>query len=216
MIEVNGKYTTAKIMIDEVEETCMSQVVQFVNHPVFTGPVALMPDCHAGRGAVIGFTMPMNEKIIPATIGVDIGCGVCLTNIGKDLKIPLPEIDHKIRQRVPFGFNTHEHSAIDIDKEFPWKTANSDAQKFALAYLFAKTAASLPMPENDILFVFRDVYQWKALDELGINAYYTGRAQEAVTIFKHLLDKKLVPTEQTERTKANLGFAQAKLPGVPK
>ena len=75
-------------------------------------------------------------------------------------------------------------------------------------------AASLPMPENDILFVFRDVYQWKALDELGINAYYTGRAQEAVTIFKHLLDKKLVPTEQTERTKANLGFAQAKLPAA--
>ena len=89
-------------------------------------------------------------------------------------------------------------------------------QKFALAYLFAKTAASLPMPENDILFVFRDVYQWKALDELGINAYYTGRAQEAVSIFKHLLDKKLVPPEQVERTKANLGFAQAKLPGVPK
>jgi len=43
MFTVSGKYTTAKIMIDDVEETCVSQIHHFVNHPAFTNPVAIMP-----------------------------------------------------------------------------------------------------------------------------------------------------------------------------
>ena len=46
-----------------------------VNHPAFTNPIRIMPDCHAGKGSVIGFTIEMTEKVIPNVIGVDIGCG---------------------------------------------------------------------------------------------------------------------------------------------
>jgi tRNA-splicing ligase RtcB (3'-phosphate/5'-hydroxy nucleic acid ligase) len=76
-------------------------------------------------------------------------CGMLSINIGKELKHPLPEIDHKIRQRVPFGFETHEHSVIDMEKEFPWRTVNSDAQKFALAYQ-EKFGAGIDMPHYDM------------------------------------------------------------------
>ena len=88
--------------------------------------------------------------------------------------------------------------------------------KFALGYVFAKTAAGIPLPESDSLFVFRDVYQYKSIDELGIAAYYTGRFKEAVEMFKWLIDEKLAPAEQLARTQANLKFAEAKLAQLPK
>jgi len=134
MIEVSGKYTNAKIMIDSVEESAMSQVVAFLNHPAFTAPVAMMPDIHAGRGACVGFTMPLTGKIVPETIGVDIGCGVTAANIGKILPLSLELIDHKIRQRVPFGMSIHDRAVLNMEKEFPWHQVNVLAQKFSVAY----------------------------------------------------------------------------------
>jgi len=44
-------------MIDEVDPSTMSQVVEMINNEVFVNPVRIMPDCHAGKGSVIGFTM---------------------------------------------------------------------------------------------------------------------------------------------------------------
>ena len=46
MFEVTGKYTTAKVMIDDVEESCVAQINHFVNHPAFTNPIAIMPGIH--------------------------------------------------------------------------------------------------------------------------------------------------------------------------
>jgi len=81
MIEVNGKYTNAKIMIDQVDEGCMGQIIQMINHEAFTNPVRIMPDTHQGAGSVIGFTMPMGDKLIPNVVGVDLGCFVGNTKI---------------------------------------------------------------------------------------------------------------------------------------
>ena len=75
MIIVEGKYNIAKIMVDYVEPTCMSQIVKMINHPALEGdPIVIMPDTHAGMGSVIGFTMPIGDKIVPNIVGVDIGC----------------------------------------------------------------------------------------------------------------------------------------------
>ena len=88
--------------------------------------------------------------------------------------------------------------------------------KFAAAYIFAKIAAGLPLPENDSLFVFRDVYEYHALDELGISAYYTSRFKEAVEVFQWIIDSKTCPPADMERAKANLKFSEAKLAALPK
>ena len=74
MFEINGKYTTAKVYIDDVEPSCISQIQMMCNAVQFTNPIAVMPDTHYGKGSVIGFTMLMTDKISPAVIGVDIGC----------------------------------------------------------------------------------------------------------------------------------------------
>jgi len=134
MIQMNGKYTNAKIMIDNVEETCVGQITQFINNPVFTNPVAIMPDTHAGKGSVIGFTMELTNKIVPNVVGVDVSCGMLTCNIGKKLDISLDEFDRKIRQQVPFGQNVHERSVIHMKNDFPWHDANVLAQKFFAAF----------------------------------------------------------------------------------
>ena len=83
MLEFPGKYTTAKVFIDNIDDATISQIINFVNHEAFTNPISIMPDTHAGKGAVIGFTMKMTKKIIPNVIGVDIGC------FTKETRIPL-------------------------------------------------------------------------------------------------------------------------------
>ncbi|MBD3418700.1 MAG: RNA-splicing ligase RtcB [Chitinivibrionales bacterium] len=134
MIEIKGKYTTAKVMIDDVEPICASQIHTFVNHAAFTNPVAIMPDTHAGKGSVIGFTMKLSDRIIPNVVGVDIGCGMLSTNIGNRFPMSFELLDHKLRRRIPFGHNVHDHAVLKMKKEFPWHAANVKAEKFSAAY----------------------------------------------------------------------------------
>lgn len=135
MIHLNGKYTTANVMIDDVESECIAQITHFINHPAFTNPVVIQPDCHAGKGSCIGFTMPMSDKLIPNIVGVDVGCGLVSVNIGKSLNLSFEDLDHKIRQSVPFGQEVHEDAVINMKNDFPWKKARVLAEKFTMAYL---------------------------------------------------------------------------------
>jgi len=134
MYELIGKYTSAKIMIDDVEGTCLSQIISMINHPAFTNPVVLMPDTHYGKGSTIGFTMPLSEKVIPAVVGVDIGCGMNSVNIGNTLSMSFDALDQQIRSAIPFGMNVHDRGVIHMEKEFPWDAVTSLARNFVAAY----------------------------------------------------------------------------------
>ncbi len=134
MVQMKGKYTSATIMIDSVEESCISQINGFINHSAFTNPVVIMPDTHAGKGSVIGFTMELAEKVIPNVIGVDIGCGMCSVNVGRELQLSLEELDYKIRRRIPFGKKVHDSGILNFKDDFPWHETNVRAEKFACAY----------------------------------------------------------------------------------
>ena len=118
MISLNGKYTTADIMIDNVEPECIKQIIAMINHPVFVNPVKIMPDCHAGKGSCIGFTMKMGDKIIPNIVSVDIGCGMLSTVIGQ-WGFDLADVDRRIRKIIPFGYNVNEKNIFDMNR-FPW------------------------------------------------------------------------------------------------
>jgi len=115
MFEIKGKNTNAKIMIDNVEESCISQIYQMVNHEAFTNQVVIMPDCHSGKGSVIGFTMPIGDKVIPNVVGVDLSCGMLSYNVGK-INIDHENIDQKIREMIPFGININKKGKIRLNK----------------------------------------------------------------------------------------------------
>lgn len=118
MIKLKGKYSEAIVYHDYIDEIAMSQIIQMLNSPGITNPVRIMPDFHAGKGSVIGFTMPVGDFVIPNIVGVDIGCGM-LTGQISPIKISLPEIDKRIREFVPVGSNIHNERQINGDKFYP-------------------------------------------------------------------------------------------------
>lgn len=132
MIEIQGKYTTAKIMIDEIEESALQQIYSMINHPAFTNPIVIQPDTHMGTGSVIGFTMKLTDKVIPNVIGVDIGCSIQSVNI-TEIKMSLAELNKLIRAKVMFGANVQQKS-YNFERQFNWKELNKKALMFHNAY----------------------------------------------------------------------------------
>lgn len=104
MFVIQGKYTTAKVYAQEVEQEAISQITSICNHPAFADShIAIMPDVHSGKGCVIGFTAPVKKGIIPNIVGVDIGCGILACNIGPECP-DFEKVYEHIKQNIPHGF----------------------------------------------------------------------------------------------------------------
>ena len=105
MIEIAGKYTTAKIFTDDIEQNVINQIKLLADNPVFEGSkMRIMPDVHAGKIGPIGFTATFKDSIIPGLVGVDIGCGVSFVKIKAPKGIDFNKLDKVIRENVPSGF----------------------------------------------------------------------------------------------------------------
>lgn len=75
MIELNGKFNTAKVFTNNIDSETISQIINLLNQPYMKDlSVRIMPDCHAGAGCVIGTTIQLKDKVVPNLVGVDIGC----------------------------------------------------------------------------------------------------------------------------------------------
>jgi len=116
LIELQGKYNTAKVFTDNVETTAQSQIIELCNQD-FTqgGKIRIMPDTHAGSGCVIGFTADLGDKVVPNIVGVDIGCGMLTIELGK-INIDLHELDEVVRKYVPSGRTVHGGKVVRFDK----------------------------------------------------------------------------------------------------
>lgn len=117
MMTIKGKYASANVMIDVIDETTRDQLQAIVNCPVFKGTyIAVMPDCHAGKGSVIGFTCKGMQYYIPLTIGVDIGCGMSMYEFNREVldRHSLEKIDEIIRDVVPLGFKIHDSARDEV------------------------------------------------------------------------------------------------------
>lgn len=134
MFEIKGKYGKALITVDQVEDSCLKQIYNIVNHPSFTNTIVMMPDLHAGASSPVGFTMTLTDKITPAVVGVDIGCGMISYNIGKELSMKLDRIDTLIKRNIPMGTSTHASPIVDFKKDYDWVKANDIANKFVAKY----------------------------------------------------------------------------------
>lgn len=110
MIEIRGKYNTTKVFTDNVDSETISQITELMNQEcIKDSRVRIMPDCHAGKGCVVGTTMTLNDKVISNLVGVDIGCGMFAVKL-EETEIDLSFLDSIIYNYVPCGFDIHEHS----------------------------------------------------------------------------------------------------------
>ena len=94
-----------------VEEEAYRQIRNLASLPVLGGHVAIMPDVHVGKGAAVGTVIPTRGAIIPAAVGVDIGCGMIAlrtTLTASDLPDSLSRIRGQIERDVPVGFHWHD------------------------------------------------------------------------------------------------------------
>ena len=90
----------------ELEESALAQIQNTALSPVIHGHLAVMPDCHWGMGATIGSVIPTRNAVIPAAVGVDIGCGMAAvktTLVASDLPETLRGMRKMIEQAVPHG-----------------------------------------------------------------------------------------------------------------
>lgn len=105
-----------KIFTKNVEQEAVDQIELLLAQDAFKDcKVRIMPDVHAGKGCVIGFTADLGEKVIPNIVGVDIGCGMLCVSLGQT-DIDFEKLDNVIRSYVPSGRDVHEGRIIRFDE----------------------------------------------------------------------------------------------------
>lgn len=105
-----------KIFTENIEHEALNQIYTLVKQPAFSDcKIRIMPDVHAGKGCVIGFTADLGEKVIPNIVGVDIGCGMLCVSLGQT-DIDFEKLDNVIRSYVPSGRDVHDGRIIRFDE----------------------------------------------------------------------------------------------------
>lgn len=105
-----GQQVPVKIWTDEIEFAAIHQLKNVAALPIVRGHIAAMPDVHLGIGATVGSVIPTRAAIIPAAVGVDIGCGmnaVRTTLTASDLPDSLARLRSAVEAMVPVGFAQH-------------------------------------------------------------------------------------------------------------
>ena len=113
---LNKGKVPVKIFTDDVDSGSLTQLGNLSQLPFIHSHIAAMPDVHHGIGATVGSVIPTRGAIIPAAVGVDIGCGmnaVRLSLKAHDLPDNLYSIRSAIEQRVPTGFDEHVRPTIN-------------------------------------------------------------------------------------------------------
>jgi tRNA-splicing ligase RtcB (3'-phosphate/5'-hydroxy nucleic acid ligase) len=108
-IILNGKYNRdCKIFATDVEAEAYGLIQTILDDKISENvQVRIMPDVHAGKDIVIGFTMPFSNMLNPNHIGVDIGCGVLSCQVEGLDKFSMEAIDNAIRKVIPLGMTHH-------------------------------------------------------------------------------------------------------------
>lgn len=107
-----------KIFATTIEQDAILQVYRLASQPQFkNAKIRIMPDAHAGAGCTIGFTANLGDKVVPNLVGVDIGCGMLVANIGK-IDLDLSKLDNVIRTTIPCGseVNTTQGTRVEFEQ----------------------------------------------------------------------------------------------------
>lgn len=105
-----------KIYTEDIDAQSIQQLKNIAGLPIVHHHVAAMPDVHLGMGAAVGSVIPTKDAIIPAAVGVDIGCGMCAARLSlnaNDLPESLKGVRRVIEKTVPVGFDQHNRPVGD-------------------------------------------------------------------------------------------------------
>ena len=107
VMNIEGRYATAKCFAKVIEESAIEQIRTMCNVDFTEGcQVRIMPDVHSGKGCTIGTTMTIRGKAVPNVVGVDIGCGMYTTRLA-DKEIDFARVD-EAAHFIPSGKKSWE------------------------------------------------------------------------------------------------------------
>ena len=117
MYNLKGKYCKdCKIFTDNIEQEALSMVYRFLDNPMFEGSkIRIMPDVHAGKDIVVGFTVPFTDHVNPDHVGGDIGCSVSTAITDMPINSEdYPMIEKSIRESVRFGMSIQQKPVYPV------------------------------------------------------------------------------------------------------
>jgi tRNA-splicing ligase RtcB len=119
MYQVNEKIITF-LPPESIEPQARSQLANISEMPFVFHHVAVMPDCHLGKGATVGSVIATKGAIIPAAVGVDVGCGMVAVRtkfFARDLPDNLDQLRQGIERRIPLGAGVGNKKLTDTARE---------------------------------------------------------------------------------------------------
>jgi tRNA-splicing ligase RtcB len=123
--EISEGRVPVKVYTGEIEPQARAQLVNISKLPIVHHHVAAMPDVHLGIGATVGSVIPTRQAIIPAAVGVDIGCGMMAARLSltaKDLdEKSLTKVFNQISRDVPVGFEQHDERDVRAEAVKPFR-----------------------------------------------------------------------------------------------
>jgi len=109
-MKITGTYNTAVVFNEQVDNESRNQIQEFCNQEIFReANIRIMPDVHAGKGCVIGYTATLGKRVVPNLIGLDIGCGIQVTRLGS-INPSYDKLDRFIRKHIPYGFKRNKNA----------------------------------------------------------------------------------------------------------
>lgn len=112
-----------KVWTNDIDEKTTKQLINTSTLPCVFHHVAAMPDVHLGIGSTVGSVIATKNAIIPAAVGVDIGCGMMaikLPFVASQLPDNLKELRSEIEWSVPVGFHEHGDPVIEAEAWSGW------------------------------------------------------------------------------------------------
>lgn len=107
-----------KIFTDMIEDAAQKQIEHIAELDAFKdAKIRIMPDVHAGKGCVCGFTANLGDKVVPNLIGVDIGCGLLTICLGK-ADIDFEKLDKVIRRQIPSGMTVNGRDVVGDRRDY--------------------------------------------------------------------------------------------------
>ena len=102
------------VFTDDIDQGSIEQLGALSKLSIVSGRLAVMPDVHVGIGATIGSVVPTRKALIPAAVGVDIGCGMTAVKLSlnaSELPDDLKPVRAAIENAVPVGRAGHQQQA---------------------------------------------------------------------------------------------------------
>jgi len=129
----------------DIDDAALAQAERTASLPFIIEHVALMPDAHLGKGATVGSVIPTEAAIVPAAVGVDIGCGMIAVETGygvDDLPVNRQPLLRGLARSIPAGVG-EGHESVAAGERWLQSRPNETVERLGLATRAARQFGSL-------------------------------------------------------------------------